>query len=188
MQQWITPFSLSAPRPGFGADPTPFCDALREHALVHASAPDSVLLTRYADRLAVYRSPHASSDKQREFALRLQAPSAIHEHHTTSLVFSDPPLHTRVRRILMGALNQRAAARMEDSVVALVDRLLSGLADRPAPDLIEHFAAQIPIDAIGSLLGVPRQQRAPLRAGRWPCCRRWSRRPAQWCWHRPTPR
>ena len=78
-------------------------------------------------------------------------------------MFSDPPLHTRVRRILMGALNQRAIARMEPGLVALVDDLLDRLAGRPEPDLIEHFAAQIPVEVIGNLLAVPHAQREPLR-------------------------
>ena len=164
MQPWITSFSLAAPPPGFVDDPYPFYDALREHAPVCRLASDSVLLTRYADVLAVYRSPTASSDKRREFAGKLQAPSPIYEHHTTSLVFNDPPLHTRVRRTLMGALSQRAIARMEAGVMALVDRLLDRLADEPAPDLIEHFAALIPVEVIGNLLDVPHEQRAPLRA------------------------
>jgi len=68
-----------------------------------------------------------------------------------------------VRRILMGALNQRAIGRMEAGVTALVDGLLDGLADATEPDLIEHFAAQIPVEVIGNLLAVPHEQRAPLR-------------------------
>jgi cytochrome P450 len=160
----LTGFSLANPPPGFIDDPYPVYDTLRRTSPVHELAPGSVLLTRHADLLAVYRSVHASSDKQREFAPRLGAPSPIFEHHTTSLVFSDPPLHTRVRRILMGALNQRAIARMEAGVVALVDGLLDRLADQPAPDLIEHFAAQIPVDVIGNLLAVPRDERGPLRS------------------------
>ena len=156
-------FSLAAPPPGFVDDPYPTYDALRRAAPVHALAPGSVLLTRHEDLLAVYRSPLASSDKQREFAPRLGAPSPIYEHHTTGLVFSDPPRHTRVRRILMGALNQRAIARMEAGVTALVDGLLDAMADQPAPDLIEHYAALIPVDVIGNLLAVPRPDRGPLR-------------------------
>ncbi len=159
----LADFSLAAPPPGFIDNPYPFYDALRQHAPVHTLAPNTVLLTRYADVLAVYRSPHASSDKQREFAPRLGLGTPIYAHHTTSLVFSDPPLHTRVRRILMGALNQRAMARMEAGVQALVQGLLDKLADLPAPDLVEDFAAQIPVQVIGNLLDVPQDQRAPLR-------------------------
>ncbi len=156
-------FDLARPSPAFVADPYPAFDALREHDPVHAWRDNSVFLTRHADLLAVYRSPHASSDKQREFGPKFGVGSPLYEHHTTSLVFSDPPLHTRVRRILMGALNQRAIARMEAGVVTLVDRLLDDLADRAAPDLVEHFAAQIPVEVIGNLLDVPRAERGPLR-------------------------
>jgi len=156
-------FSLTAPPPGFIDNPWSVYDALREHSPVHPLGPHSVLLTRHADLLAVYRSPHASSDKRREFAPRMGVGTPIYEHHTSSLVFSDPPLHTRMRRILMGALSQRAMARMEASVSALVDGLLDAMADEPAPDLIGHFAAQIPVEVIGNLLDVPRAERAPLR-------------------------
>ena len=156
-------FSLTAPPPGFIDDPYPFYALLREHDPRHALAPDSLLLTRHADVLAVYRSPHASSDKKAEFAPRLGAGSPIYEHHTRSLVFSDPPQHTRVRRLLMGALNQRAIARMEAGLVTLVDGLLDRLAAQSAPDLIEDYAARIPVEVIGNLLAVPHAERAPLR-------------------------
>ncbi|MBX3602717.1 MAG: cytochrome P450 [Rubrivivax sp.] len=159
----IAGFSLAAPPPGFVDDPYPTYAALRVHDPVHELTPGSVLLTRYDDVLAVYRSPHASSDKREAFAQPLGRGTPIYEHHTSSLVFNDPPLHTRVRRLLMGALNQRAIARMEAGVVSLVDRLLDELADQPAPDLIEHFAAQIPVEVIGNLLAVPRDEREPLR-------------------------
>ena len=159
----IGSFSLAAPPAGFIADPYPWYAALRRESPVHALGEASVLLTRYDDVLAVYRSAEVSSDKQLEFGPKLGAGSPIYEHHTTSLVFNDPPLHTRVRRILMGALNQRAIARMEPGLVSLVDTLLDRLANEPAPDLIEHFAAQIPVEVIGNLLDVPHDERGPLR-------------------------
>jgi len=155
-------FRLTEPPPGFVADPYPVYAALRDFDPVHQLAPGSLLLTRHADVLAVYRSPHASSDKRREFAPRL-GDSPLFEHHTSSLVFNDPPLHTRVRRLLMGALNQRAITRMEGGVLALVDGLLDRLDKMSAPDLIEDYAAQIPIEVIGNLLGVPPAERGPLR-------------------------
>ena len=156
-------FSLVNPPPGFVDDPYPHYAALRAHRPVHELAPGSYLLTRYADVLAVYRSAHVSSDKRREFAPKF-GDTPLFEHHTTSLVFNDPPLHTRVRRILMGALNQRAIARMEAGVAQLVDRLLDTLADEPEPDLVEHFAARIPVEVIGNLLDIPHAERGPLRA------------------------
>ena len=156
-------FSLTPPPPEFIDDPYPWYARLREHAPQHELAPGSLLLSRHDDVLAVYRSAHASSDKRLEFASRLGVGSPIYEHHTSSLVFSDPPLHTRVRRLLMGALNQRAITRMEAGLVTLVDGLLDRLADLPAPDLIDDFAARIPVEVIGNLLAVPHAERAPLR-------------------------
>jgi cytochrome P450 len=156
-------FTLAAPPPGFVDDPYPFYAALRRHAPIHELAPGSFLLTRHADVDAVYRHPAASSDKRREFGPKFGLGTALYEHHTTSLVFNDPPLHTRVRRPIVTALNPRALARMEPGLVALVDALLDRLADRPAPDLIEDFAACIPVEVIGNLLAIPADERAPLR-------------------------
>ena len=156
-------FSLLAPPPGFAEDPYPLFAELRARSPVHAIAPHSWLLTRYDDVLAVYRSPHVSSDKKREFGPKFGVGTPLFEHHTTSQVFSDPPLHTRLRRILMGALNQRAIARMEAGLHTLVEHLLDRLADEPAPDLVDHYAARIPVEVIGNLLDVPHADRGPLR-------------------------
>jgi cytochrome P450 len=161
MHDWLSDFRLSAPPPGFTADPYPWYAALREHSPRHPLAPGVLLLTRYADVAAVYRSAAVSSDKRREFGPKLGTGTPLFEHHTTSLVFNDPPLHTRVRKLLMGALNQRAMARMEDGVIALVEGLLDTLP--PQADLIADFAARIPVEVIGNLLDVPHAERAPLR-------------------------
>ncbi len=164
---WLPGFTLAAPPLGFIDDPYPFYAALRQHAPLHPLGPGSVLLTRHAEVLAVYRCPHASSEKLQEFAPRLGAGTPIFEHHTTSLVFSDPPLHTRVRRILMGALSQRAVAHIEASLKQLVQRLLQRMAERAAQGqhlcLVEDYAAQIPVEVIGNLLAVPHGEREPLR-------------------------
>ena len=155
-------FTLAAAGEAFVDDPYPTYAALREQSPVHAIGPDSWLLTRYDDVLAAYREPTLSSDKKREFAPKF-GDSPLFEHHTSSLVFNDPPLHTRVRRLLVGALNQQAIARMEAGVLALVDGLLDRLQHVAEPDLIEDFAARIPVEVIGNLLDVPHAERAPLR-------------------------
>ena len=159
----IQRFSLVDPPAGFAADPYPWYAALRTHVPVHELAPGSILLTRHDDVSAIYRSDAVSSDKRIEFAPKLTAGTPIYEHHTTSLVFNDPPLHTRVRRLLMGAVNQRAIARMEGGVVALVDGLLDAMESKRGADLIEDFAARIPVEVIGNLLDVPHDERAPLQ-------------------------
>lgn len=163
---WIDAFQLRQPPAGFIDDPYPWYAELRRHAPVHPLASDACLLTRHEDIVAVYRHPAARSDKRREFGPKFGVGTPLYEHHTSSLVFNDPPLHTRVRRLMMGALNQRAIARMEAGVVALVDGLLDRLAQRPGgtADLIEDFAAGIPVEVIGNLLDVPAPDRTPLRA------------------------
>jgi len=126
-------------------------------------ANGSYFLTRYDDLLTAYKNTRAfSSDKKKEFAPKY-GPSLLYEHHTTSLVFNDPPAHTRVRRLIMGALSPRAISAMEPSLRRLVDRLLDALANKGEVDLIADFAAAIPIEVIGNLLDVPSDEREPLR-------------------------
>jgi cytochrome P450 len=158
----VRDFQLTRVPPEFLDDPYPWYAALREHDPVHALEGGGVFLSRYEDALAVYRDPHASSDKKEEFRPKL-GDSPLYEHHTTSLVFNDPPLHTRVRRILLGALNQKAIARMESDVARLVDRLLERMVAKGSINFIDDFAAQIPIEVIGNLLDIPRAERGPLR-------------------------
>jgi cytochrome P450 len=156
-------FDLQALPHGFYDNPFPWYHALRELAPIKRLPDGSVFLTRYADVQAVYRDPRTfSSDKKVEF-LPKYGNSPLYEHHTTSLVFNDPPLHTRVRRLITGALSQRAIAEMEPGLVALVDRLLVAAAAKGEFDLIDDFAAAIPVEIIGNLLNVPHADRGPLR-------------------------
>jgi cytochrome P450 len=156
-------FELTQPPAGFIDDPYPHYARLREEDPVHRFADGGVLLTRYDDVVAVYRdTARASSDKKIEFRPKF-GDSPLYEHHTTSLVFNDPPLHTRVRRLIMGALTPRAIARMEADVARLVDELLARMAELGEFDYIAEFAAKIPVEVIGNLLAVPREQRGPLR-------------------------
>ena len=155
----------------FYADPFPTYRALREHAPVKRMPDGSVFLSRYADLVAVYKdTDRFSSDKREEFLPKYGA-SPLYEHHTTSLVFNDPPLHTRVRRLIAGALTPRHIAAMEPALTARVDQLLDMMGERARRgrgeegrvDLIGDFASAIPIEIIGNLLAIPHERRAPLR-------------------------
>ena len=156
-------FNLEKLTPEFYANPYPTYRALRENEPVKRLPNGSYFLTRYDDLVAAYKSTKVfSSDKKKEFSPKY-GDSLLYEHHTTSLVFNDPPAHTRVRRLIMGALSPRAIAEMEPDLIALVDRLLDGLANKAKVDLIEDFACAIPIQVIGNLLDVPVDEREPLR-------------------------
>jgi len=126
--------------------------------------PDgSYFLTRYDDLNTVYRDVATwSSDKKLAFKPKY-GDSLLYEHHTTSLVFNDPPYHTRVRRLLGPSFTPRALKVLQPRIEALVDRLLERAAERREIDLIEDFAAAIPMQLIGDMLGVPREERGPLR-------------------------
>jgi len=62
-----------------------------------------VFLSRYADVALCYRDQRMSSDKKAEFGPKFGVGTPLYRHHTTSLVFNDPPLHTRVRKLLAAA-------------------------------------------------------------------------------------
>ena len=114
---------------------------------IHLMPDGSYFLTRYDDCLAVYRDTETwSSDKKLDFRPNF-GDSLLYEHHTTSLVFNDPPYHTRVRKLLAPAFTPRALRELQTRIEALVDRLLETAAERGEIDLIADFAAAIPIAA-----------------------------------------
>jgi cytochrome P450 len=156
-------FDLERLTPEFYLNPYPTYRALRENEPVKRLPNGGYFLTRYDDLVAAYKNTRSfSSDKKKEFAPKYGS-SLLYEHHTTSLVFNDPPIHTRVRRLIMGALSPRAIAEMEPALIALVDRLLDAVERQGRFDLIGDFAAAIPIEVIGNLLDVPHDERDALR-------------------------
>ena len=157
-------FDLANLPEGFRDDPFPHYAELLARAPVLRQPDGSVLICRHSDLDRIYRdTTRFSSDKTRVFAPVFGSNSPLYAHHTTSLVFNDPPLHTRVRRIMTSALTPRAIARMEPGLVVAVDALLDAMAGHDEVDLIEDFAAAIPIQIIGNLLDVPVEERGPLR-------------------------
>lgn len=147
---------------GFDENPFPHYDRLLAEAPICPQPDGSILLSRHADLERIYKDTATfTSDKRIVFKPKFGADSPLYEHHTTSLVFNDPPLHTRVRRIMSAALTPRAIHRLEPGLIATVDALLDNLPQDA--DLIEDFAAQIPIQIIGNLLDIPLADRAPLR-------------------------
>lgn len=162
-QQLAQCFDLQQLPAAYYTDPFPWYRALQIHAPVKRLPDGSIFLSRYNDISNAYKNPALfSSDKQREFKPKY-GDTPLYEHHTTSLVFNDAPLHTRVRRIINGALVPRAIAEMEPALERLVEDLLGQMQGRETVDLIEDFACLIPIEVIGNLLNVPHAERAPLR-------------------------
>src|ERR1700754_3417918 len=156
-QELAASFDLEKRTPQFYDTPYPTYRALRENEPVKRLPNGTVFLTRYDDLVTAYKNTKAySSDKKKEFAPKY-GDTLLYEHHTTSLVFNDPPAHTRVRRLIMGALSPRAIAEMEPYLIALVDRLLDALAEKLNVELSGGFASAIPVEVIGNLLDVPHE-------------------------------
>ncbi|MBI1366483.1 MAG: cytochrome P450 [Alphaproteobacteria bacterium] len=155
-------FSLRNIDASFLENPYPTYKLLRDFDPVHREPDGGVFLTRYVDVAGIYRDPRFSSDKKIEFKPKF-GDSPLYLHHTTSLVFNDPPLHTRVRKLLAPAFTPRALKLMEPRFVSMVDAMLDNALKRGGMDVISDYAAGLPVQIIGDMLGVPTSERGPLR-------------------------
>lgn len=159
----VSDFDLKNLPDSFYKDPFPVYHQLRSEAPVLQLPDGSLFLTRHADLDRIYRDTKTfSSDKKIEFEPKF-GDSPLFDHHTTSLVFSDPPLHTRVRKAIVGALAPRALKPLEPQVADVVDGLLDKIEPGSVFDGVEDFASLLPIQIVGDLLCVPENARDDLR-------------------------
>lgn len=144
-------------------EPYPLYAALRRHNPVCRQPDGSYFVSRYRDLVTIYQNPEKfSSDKRVDFKPKF-GDSSLFEHHTLSLVFNDPPYHTRVRALLTPFFSPHAMRSLTPRVETLVDGLLDQAEDLRDFDLIRDFAIAIPLNLIGDMLGVPAEERAPMR-------------------------
>jgi cytochrome P450 len=160
----VETFDLRRLDRAFLDNPYPVYHLLRQHDPVRRMPDGTWFLTRYDDLQAVYRdNKRFSSDKRVEFGPKYGDGTPLYRHHTTSLVFNDPPLHTRVRRLLAPAFTPRALKLLEHRFVLLVDRMLDQAAQQGGMDVIADFASALPVEIIGDMLAVPHEDRHLLR-------------------------
>ena len=106
-------FDLNNLPNGFYEDPFKYYSSLRQTDPVKFLPDNSVLISSWEDLNSIYRdTQNFKSDKKISFGEKF-GNTPLFEHHTTSLVFNDPPLHSRVRKIMTGAMNPKAVALME---------------------------------------------------------------------------
>ena len=159
----VSAFNLRSVPDDFVADPYRYFVALREHDPVHRNPDGSYVLTRYDDMTAVYRDAALwSSDKKADFKPKF-GDSALYEHHTTSVVFTDPPDHTRIRGLFQAAFTRKALQALTSRIEALVDGYLDALADRGEMNVVEDFSFRLPIEVVCDMLSVPREDRVLIR-------------------------
>jgi cytochrome P450 len=152
------------------ADPDGAAAVLRAHDPVHWSPTHRAwLVTRYDDVVASFRNPALSSDRVRPLmSAQRERPAA--EHRVLGLisewmVVTDPPAHTRLRRLAGAAFKQQQIAAMEERIQALVDELVDAfLAGGPRGDLVAGVAYPLPAIVIAEMLGAPPEDRDRFRA------------------------
>lgn len=135
---------------------------LRDNYPIHHNADGTVLLTRYHDVRQVWRDRSASVDKSEMFLYKFGRGPLL-EHHTTAMLFRDPPDHDRLRVLVNPFFEPASLARFRPFIVNVVERLLDEAADRRQFDFVHDFAEKIPISVITRILGVPPEDGEFLR-------------------------
>jgi len=154
------------------ADPYSHFACLREAApLYRDERLGAWLVLRYDDVRAAFRDSRLSADRVSPYFERRRAnghperEGATFEVLTRWIVFTDPPRHTRLRKLVDYAFRPRAVERMRGWIASLVDELVEELGDEREFDFMERFANPLPVRVIGDLFGVPHENRSDLT--RW---------------------
>ena len=133
-------------------------------------------ITRHDDANAVLmdrrfatnsKSLPGGTDTYAEVLEQLGIAKELVTHLSGSLVYTDPPDHTRLRKLVLRAFAARRIAALRPRVEAITSEVLDtlpGLAVDGMVDLIEHLANPLPITVICELVGVPAEDRPKWRA------------------------
>ncbi len=157
-------------------DPHGFYALLREEGPVHeAVLPLGTkvwLVTRYPEARAALNDPRLSKDADRSTALLGNQGSgpqtASEQDMVRHMLNSDPPDHTRLRKLVTKTFTARRIEGLRPRVREISETLIERMADKAANgalDLIDDYAFPLPITVICELLGVPDDARDDFR--RW---------------------
>ncbi|MFC0032777.1 cytochrome P450 [Micromonospora chaiyaphumensis] len=143
---------------GFAADPYPTFARLRnDRPVCPVSSPrfDSWLITRFDDARAALTDPRLSKDLYGpgQHYLRIFGPNS--EGLNRNMLNSDPPEHTRLRRVVSQAFAPRRIEALRPRVAQVVDHLIDKMLPHGEAELMHDFAIPLPMTVICELLGVP---------------------------------
>lgn len=152
---------------GEGPDPYDAYRRLQALAPVLRTQSGALVLTRYEDCDVALR--HRSLGKA-QLPLAARRGASMQDEPTLralarirrSMLFSDPPDHTRLRRLVSSAFTTRHVEELEQAISRRADELLSTLAAHPSEDFMAAVALPLPVKVIGDLLGVPEADREIL--------------------------
>ena len=145
-------------------NPTPELAAAREASgvveVMTAFGMPAYLITRYHDIKAVLADGERFSNGRPVGFTPPDAPPMSEDEkarmRSGNLLGTDPPEHTRLRRVLRGEFTARRMERLEPRITEIVDAYLDAMEDTgPPADLVPAFALPIPSLVICELLGVP---------------------------------
>jgi cytochrome P450 len=141
--------------PEFHANPYPFYRRLRETDPVHLSQLGLWVLTRYDDCVASLRDPRFGRDGFEAILAAQYGEESETGRLPRSMLFRDPPDHTRLRALVNRAFTPRVIEGMRGQIQSVVDRLLDAVARRGHMDVIADLAYPLPVTVICDMLGVP---------------------------------
>jgi cytochrome P450 len=160
--------------PGFYNDPHPHLRRLRENDPVHRSQKTGIwFLTRHADCVTHMRSPKFGRDLRlwNNPSNQWRPENTKHDPVLTELfaalqpqmLNSNPPAHTRQRKVFQPAFVPAAIREMEPVVRAVADTFIAELADGELR-LMQQFAEVLPVAVIAGLFEVPSTEIKSLKA------------------------
>ncbi|WP_433734391.1 cytochrome P450 [Nocardia sp. CA-129566] len=113
-------------------------------------------------RFVVVTPSHRALPKPVRWVMTKTDPGLPNLSEPPSMLVTDPPEHTRYRRLVGQAFTPKAIAELRERVVEVTDDLLDGLQSKPRPDLIVDFCQQLPVAIIAEILGLPAEMHATL--------------------------
>jgi cholest-4-en-3-one 26-monooxygenase len=117
-------------------------------------------LTRHADVQVVNRDTTTFSSEQR--GVMVSEPDEETSAHFRTMLDTDPPAHTRLRRLVNRGFTPRMVTRFEEHYAQLTSDLLAKAVAQGTFDFVTDVAAELPLMAIAEILGVPVEDRHKL--------------------------
>jgi cytochrome P450 len=137
-------------------DPFPVYRQLRDRApAYHNEALDFWALSRYDDVIDALHDWETFTSSE---GITLEPRSPL-----PMIITMDPPLHTKMRRLVSRAFTPRRVADLEPHIRDMSTKYLDRFVDRGECDLIGEFSAKLPMDVISQMLGVPDDDQDMLR-------------------------
>ncbi|HKT04792.1 MAG TPA: cytochrome P450 [Rugosimonospora sp.] len=144
-------------------DPYPVYARLREAAPLCRFGPAGWGVTRYADVVALQRDPRLGSEFPDEYHRLSVGPGAAAGFFARIMLYRDPPVHLRLRRLMGKAFTPALVRRLRGRIEDLVDQILDPALERGGMDVVSELAYPLPVMVVCAMMGIPPEARADVR-------------------------